>query len=158
MKASWAQLTRQALGGSLLTSTIQEIQVEITEANKALVRRYFDEVLNQRRVQVFDDLADPNFVSYLASGDRVGLSIYKQAIAGSLTAMPDLQVTIQDQIAEGDKVVTRWTAKGTPQIEFAGIKPAGQAVTVTAIHIHRVQGHKLVEHWEAINLHSIKQD
>ena len=146
------------VGRHSLTNLFREVQVEITELNKALVRRYFDEVLNQRRVQVFDDLADPNFVSYLASGDSISVPTYKQAIAGSLAAMPDLQVTIQDQIAEGDKVVTRWTAKGTPLIEFAGIKPAGKSVTVTAIHIHRVQGHKLVEHWEAINLHSVKQD
>jgi predicted ester cyclase len=129
----------------------------MSELNKALVRRYYDEVLNQRRLQVFDELAAPNFVSYLTSGDYINLQVYKQAIAGSLAAMPDLQVSIQDQIAEGDKVVTRWMAKGTPQVEFAEIKPMGKAVTITAIHIHRVQDAKLVEHWEAINLHSVKQ-
>ena len=129
----------------------------MSELNKALVRRYYDEVLNQRRLQVFDELASLNFVSYLTSGDYINLQVYKQAIAGSLAAMPDLQVSIQDQIAEGDKVVTRWMAKGTPQVEFAGIKPMGKAVTITAIHIHRVQDGKLVEHWEAINLHSVKQ-
>ncbi len=130
--------------------------MKTTELNKALVRRYFEEVLNQRRIQVFDDLADPHFVSYLASSDSISLQVYQQAIAGSLAALPDLHVTIQDQIAEGDKVVTRWVAKGTPQVEFAGIKPAGKAVTITAIHIHRMQDHKLVEHWEAINLHAVK--
>ena len=129
----------------------------MSELNKALVRRYYDEVLNQRRLQVFDELASPNFVSYLTSGDYINLQVYKQAIAGSLAAMPDLQVSIQDQIAEGEKVVTRWMVKGTPQVEFAGIKPTGKAVTITAIHIHRVQDGKLVEHWEAINLHSVKQ-
>ena len=129
----------------------------MSELNKALVRRYYDEVLNQRRLQVFDELASPNFVSYLTSGDYINLQVYKQAIAGSLAAMPDLQVSIQDQIAEGDKVVTRWMVKGTPQVEFAGIKPTGKALTITAIHIHRVQDGKLVEHWEAINLHSVKQ-
>ena len=131
--------------------------METTELNKVLVRRYYEEVLNQRRAQVFDDLASPNFVSYLTSGDSISLQVYKQAIAGSLAALPDLHVTIQDQIAEGDKVVTRWVATGTPQVEFAGIKPIGKPVTITAIHIHRVQDHKLVEHWEAINLHAIKQ-
>ena len=129
----------------------------MSELNKALVRRYYDEVLNQRRLQVFDELASSNFVSYLTSGDYINLQAYKQAIAGSLAAMPDLQVSIQDQIAEGEKVVTRWMVKGTPQVEFAGIKPTGKAVTITAIHIHRVQDGKLVEHWEAINLHSVKQ-
>jgi predicted ester cyclase len=132
--------------------------MEETESNKAVVRRYYDEVLNLRRVGVFDELADPAFVSYLASGDHIDLQIYKQAIYGSLSAMPDLHVTINDQIAEGDKVVTRWTAKGTPRVEFAGLQPNGESVKVTAIHIHRIRNHRLVEHWEAINLHAIKHE
>ena len=125
--------------------------------NKALVRRYYEEVLNQRQLHVFDELTDPDFVSYLVDGNSIGLSIYKQAISGTLAAIPDLQVMIEDQIAEGGKVVTRWRATGTPQVEFAGIKPNGKPVTITAIHIHRVRAGKLIEHWEAINLHAVKQ-
>lgn len=126
--------------------------------NKVLVRRYYEEVLNQRRLQVFDDLADPSFVSYLADGSSLSSDIYKQVVAGTLTVIPDLNVTIEDQIAEEDKVVTRWKGTGTPQAEFAGIKPTGKPITVTAIHIHRLQNGKLVELWEAINLHAVKQD
>ena len=126
--------------------------------NKALVRRYYEEVLNQRQLQVFDDLADSSFVSYLPDGKGIGSDIYKQTIAGTLTVIPDLKVTVEDQIAEDDKVVTRWKVTGTPQVEFAGIKPNGKPVTITAIHIHRVQNGKIVEHWEAINLHAVKQD
>jgi len=131
--------------------------METSASNKALVLRYYEEVLNQHQAQAFDNLADPDFVSYMANGSSINLQIYKQAIVGSLTAMPDLHVTIQDQVAEGDKVVTRWMGIGTPQIEFAGVKPSGKPITVTAIHIHRVRAGKLVEHWEAINLHAIKQ-
>jgi predicted ester cyclase len=126
--------------------------------NKALVRRYYEEVLNQRQLKVFDELADSSFVSYLPSGSSTGLDIYKQAVAGTLAAIADLNVTIEDQIAEDDKVVTRWKATGTLQVEFAGIKPNGKPITVTAIHIHRVQNGKLIEHWEAINLHAVKRD
>ena len=126
--------------------------------NKALVRRYYEEVLNQGQLQVFDDLADSSFVSYLPDGKGIGSDIYKQTIAGTLTVIPDLKVTVEDQIAEDDKVVTRWKGTGTPQVEFAGIKPNGKPITVTAIHIHRVQNGKLIEHWEAINLHAVKQD
>ena len=125
--------------------------------NKSIVRRYYEEVLNGRQLQVLDELADPNFVSYLADGRGIGLEIYKQAITGTLATMPDLRVTIEDQIAEDDKVVTRWKAEGTPQIEFAGIKPNGESITVTAIHVHRLQNRKLLEHWEAINLHAIQR-
>ncbi len=128
----------------------------MSEQNKRLVRRYYEEVLNQRQLDIFDELADPRFISHLGNGDIVDIGIYKQAIAASLAAMPDLHVTIEDQIAEGDQVVTRWSASGTSQVEFAGIKPQGQPLTVTAIHIHRIQAGKLIEHWEAINLHSVR--
>jgi len=111
--------------------------------NKALVRRYYEEV---------------NFVSYLSDGNSISSDIYKQAVAGTLAVIPDLNVTIEDQIAQDDKVVTRWKATGTPQVEFAGIRPNGRPITITAIYIHRLQNRKLVEHWEAINLHAVKQD
>ena len=126
------------------------------EDNKRLVRRYYQEVLNQHLLELFDDLADPQFISHLANGGTVDIGVYKQAIAGSLAAMPDLHVTIDDQLAEADRVATRWTATGTSQVEFAGIKPQGQPITVTAIHIHRIERGRLIEHWEAINLHSVK--
>jgi steroid delta-isomerase-like uncharacterized protein len=127
-------------------------------SNKSLVRRYYEEVLNRRQPQVLDELADAGFVSYLANGEGIGLESYKAVIIETLAAMPDLNVTIEEQIAEDDKVVTRWTATGTPQLEFAGIKPTGKPITVTAIHIHRIQNGKLLEHWEAINLHAVKRD
>lgn len=126
--------------------------------NKALVRRYYEEVLNQGKLQVFDDLADPDFVSYLPDGRAIHSDIYKQTITGTLAAIADLKVMIEDQIAENDKVVTRWKASGIPQVEFAGIQPTGKPITVTAIHIHRVQKGMLIEHWEAINLHAVKQE
>ena len=128
----------------------------MSEENKRLVRRYYEEVLNQHRLEAFDELADPRFISHLANGGIVNIGVYKQAIAGSLAAMPDLHVTVDDQIAEDDKVVTRWTATGTSLVEFAGIKPQGQPLTVTAIHIHRIQAGKFIEHWEAINLHAVR--
>lgn len=131
----------------------------MTESNnKSIVRRYYEEVLNQRHLEVFDDLADSRFVSYLPDGNSISLETYKQVIAGTFVAVPDLNVAIEDQIAEEDKVVTRWKVTGIPQVEFAGIKPSGKSITVTAIHIHRLQDGKLKEHWEAINLHAIKQD
>ena len=126
--------------------------------NKWIVRRYYEEVLNQHKLHVFDELADPSFVSYLADGNHIDLETYKQTIAGTLAAVADLHVTIEDQIAEEDKVVTRWKVTGIPQAEFAGIKPSGKSITVTAIHIHRLQDGKLIEHWEAINLHAVERD
>ena len=72
----------------------------MSEENKRLVRRYYEEVLNQRRPEVFDELAGRQFRSYLANGVSVDLDVYKQAIAASLAAMPDLHVTVDDQLAD----------------------------------------------------------
>ena len=63
------------------------------------------------------------------------------------SAFPDMQLTIEDQIAEGDKVVTRWTARGTHQGELMGIPPTGKQATVTGITVGRVANGKFVESW-----------
>jgi steroid delta-isomerase-like uncharacterized protein len=128
-----------------------------TIANKTLVRRYYDDVLTQRDTTLLDTLLAPSFVSYLPNGTPISRDQYVQAIAMSHNAFPDLQVTIHDQIAEGEKVVTRWSARGTHLGTFAGIPATGKPITVTAMHIHRVADGKLMEHWEEINLFSVMQ-
>lgn len=128
-----------------------------TQPNKAFVRRYYDEVLNQRNLAVLDDLLAPTFVSYLPHGVGIDRNQYMQAIRMSHAAFPDLHVTIEDQIAEDDKVVTRYRAQGTHAGGFAGIPATNKPVTVTAIHIHRLTNGKLVEHWEMIDLFGMLQ-
>ena len=105
----------------------------MTEANKKLVRRYYEEVLNQRNVDRLDELAAVNFTSHLANGSGIGLSIYRRAVIGSLAAMPDLHVVVDDQIAEGDKVVVRFHAPGTHTGVFAGIQPTGKVAYETEL-------------------------
>ena len=76
-----------------------------------------------------------------------------KTVAGMMhTAFPDVTVTIQDQIAEGDKVVTRWTAQATHQGEFMGIPPTGKQVTVKAIHIHQIVDGKISALWEEFDM------
>jgi steroid delta-isomerase-like uncharacterized protein len=128
-----------------------------TDTNKALVRRYYDEVLNQRNLAVLNDLLAPTFVSYLPNGVGIHRDQYEQAIRMSHAAFSDLHVTIQDQIAEDDKVATRYRAQGTHMGSFAGIPATNKPVTVTAIHVHRVTNGKLVEHWEVIDLFGMLQ-
>ena len=126
--------------------------------NKSLVRRYYEEVLNGRQIQVIDDLIAADFVNYLPDGNHIDLEVYRQALSQTLAVLPDLHVTIEDQIAEGDKVVTRFKGTATPQAAYAGIQPTGKPITVTAIHIHRVRDGRLCELWEAINLHAVQQN
>jgi steroid delta-isomerase-like uncharacterized protein len=117
-----------------------------TEANKAILRRYYEEVLNQGKLSVIDELFAPDLIEN-----------FKQAVAASRSAFPDLRVAVEDQIAEGDRVVTRLTAQGTHKGAFIGIPPTGKKVTLTAIHIHRVVGGKVVKLWEEINLLGLMQ-
>jgi steroid delta-isomerase-like uncharacterized protein len=123
-----------------------------TTANKALVTRYYDEVLNQRNLAALDDLLAPNFASWLPDGTRLGRAEYRNAVLASHQAFPDLVVEVLDQLAEGDKVATRWRASGTHRGPFAGISATGRPVTITAMHLHRVADAKLTEHWEEIDL------
>jgi steroid delta-isomerase-like uncharacterized protein len=125
--------------------------VELAE-NKALVRRYYDEVLTGRDLDLLAQLLDPSFVSHGSAGSRVGAGAYAAAVAATHAAFPDLAVTVHDQVAEDDKVVTRWSASGTHTGDFAGVPATGRPVTVTGIHIHRVQHGRLAEHWEELDL------
>ena len=123
-----------------------------TTANKALVTRYYDEVLNQRKLAALDDLLDPTFASWLPDGTRLGRDQYRDAVLASHQAFPDLVVEVLDQLAEDDKVATRWRASGTHRGPFAGIPATGRPVRITAMHLHRVVDGKLTEHWEEIDL------
>jgi predicted ester cyclase len=118
----------------------------MSEQNKAIVRRYFEEVWNQRNPDAIDEFWAADYVNHNAPpgmSDRRG---QKQLIAMSQAAFHG-QVTIEDQIAEGDRVVTRWSGQSTHRGEFMGIPPTGKTVTLTGISIDRVAGGQIVESW-----------
>jgi steroid delta-isomerase-like uncharacterized protein len=140
----------------ILTGTISLgigpiMPVNLTE-NKALVRRYYDEVLTARNRSVLGQLLDSSFVSHVYGGSDVGAEAYAAAVDATFAAFSDLAVTVHDQVAEEDKVVTRWSATGTHDGDFVGVPASGRLITVTGIHIHRVRHGRLVEHWEELNM------
>jgi len=119
-----------------------------TEENKAIVRRIFEEIWNQGNLDVVDEILEPNYVSQgLADGLPPGIEGFKQWFSILSSASPDIHFTIEDQIAEGDKVVTRYTIRGTHKGELMGIAATGKQVTVTAMNISRIVGGKIVESW-----------
>ena len=121
----------------------------MTEDNKALNRRFVEEVINQGNTDAIDELIDPGVVDHAAPpGFPTGREGAKQFAAMMRSAFPDLHLTIEDMIAEGDKVVMRSTWSGTHEGEFMGIPATGRRVTVSAIDISRVADGKMVEHWE----------
>ncbi len=121
----------------------------MTADNKALNRRFVEEVINQGNIEAIDELIDPGVVDHAAlPGFPTGREGAKQFFAMMRSAFPDLHLTIEDMIAEGDKVVMRSTWSGTHQGEFMGISATGRRVTVSAIDISRVADGRIVEHWE----------
>jgi steroid delta-isomerase-like uncharacterized protein len=120
--------------------------------NKALVRRYYDEVLTGSDRKLLARLLDPAFVSHVSGGSDAGAEAYAAAVAATHAAFPDLVVTVHDQVAEDDKVVTRWSATGTHTGNFAGVPATGRVITVSGIHVHRIRHGRLIEHWEELNL------
>jgi steroid delta-isomerase-like uncharacterized protein len=115
---------------------------------KAIARRYIEEVWNKGNLALIDELFAPDHINHSPNaGQMAGPEGLKQLIATFRKASPDLHFTIDDMLAEGDRVVTRWTARGTHQGELMGVPPTGKRITVTAIVIDRIVDGKFVEHW-----------
>ena len=122
-----------------------------TEDNKALVRRIFEEVWNQGKMALIAEFYSPASVEHTSSGPVHGQEGLKQYIMLYRTAFPDAHYTVEDQIAERDKVVTRWSGRGTHQGPLMGIPPTGKQGTVTGISIDRFEGGKIVETWTELD-------
>ena len=117
-----------------------------TEDNKTLVRRAFD-ALNQQNWAAFYELVAPDMVLHEVSTTMQGLEAYQQFLSMYYAAFPDLHFLVEDLIAEGDRVVARYTGRGTHQGELMGIPPTGKPVSVTNILITRIANEKAVEQW-----------
>ncbi len=115
------------------------------EQNKTLFKMYVDEVFNKKNVAVIDELMDPNMVEQ------------RELITAFLGAFPDLHVTVEDLIAEGDKIVGRVTLTGTHQGELMGIPATGKKVSYSEILIVRISNGKAVEEWEVSDTMSMMQ-
>ena len=119
-----------------------------TEENKALIHRFYEEVFNKRNLTALADFYAPDHVDHtLPPGLPTGPEGTRQAIATMLEGFPDLRVTIEDMVAEGDKVVTWFTTHGTQQKALGSIPPTGKQVAVSTIEITRVADGKIAEDW-----------
>ena len=131
----------------------------MSEANKAVIMRIFEEALNQGDLDVIDELISPDLVNDSASipGDA-GLEAAKQEVIALRAAFPDLRYHVHDQIAEGDKVVNRFTITGTHTgAEFMGIPPSGKRIEVKGLGIDRLANGIVVEAWDVEDTHALLQ-
>lgn len=121
----------------------------MSDANKNVIRRVFEEVWNKGNVAVADELFTPNYAHHDPStadqghgpeGEKKRANLYR-------SAFPDLHFTIEEVIADGDKVVARYSARGTHKGELNGIAPTGKSTNVSGVTIVRIANGKIAESW-----------
>jgi steroid delta-isomerase-like uncharacterized protein len=119
------------------------------EQHKEISRRLVEEVFNGGRLELVDKLVASGFVGHDPSSPEptAGPAGLRERVAGYRSAFPDLTITIEEQIIEGDRVVTRWTGRGTHEGELFGIAATGKQATVSGITIDRIAGGRIVESW-----------
>ncbi len=119
----------------------------MSEENKAIVRRFFEEVWNGN-LAVADEIFSTDFVFHSAiTEDDLSPESIKRRVTRYRTAFPNVKATVEDQLAEGDKVASRVSWRGTHQGEYLGIAPTGKQVEWTGTLICRISGGKIVERW-----------
>ena len=116
---------------------------------KAIARRFLEEAFNGGKLDVVDELVAPEFVNHDAAlpEPTIGIEATKASITGYRDAFPDLRLTIEQQVAEGEFVTTRWSARGTHQGDLMGMAATGKQATVTGITLDRIVDGRFVESW-----------
>ena len=122
----------------------------MSEENKAVVRRAFEEVANGGDMTTVDEIIAPEYLRHdLAGGpDAAGPEGVKRLIAGLRAAFPDIKTTIEDIFSDGEKVVVRFTVRGTHSGPFQGMAPTGREATWRGVNIYRVSGGRIRETWQ----------
>jgi steroid delta-isomerase-like uncharacterized protein len=120
----------------------------LIEQNKSLYGRFLQTIFNEGRIDEIDDFLAPSYVFHDAPpGAPSGKESVKQVVAMFRNAFPDLKITLDELVAEGDKVCARATTKGTHQGTFMGIAPTGKAVTITGLTMVRIADGRIHESW-----------
>jgi steroid delta-isomerase-like uncharacterized protein len=129
----------------------------MSAANKAIVQRLYEEVWNKRKLEVIKEIISPSHALQAPTilGSSIGPEAYKRNVLFFLAGYPDLHWTIEDLIAEKDKVVASWTFCGTHKGEYMGIPATNKKVSVEGITIHNVAGGKIMDsysNWDVLGM------
>src|SRR5215213_4294009 len=128
------------------------------EANKDVVRAYVETIFNQQQLERAHECVAVDYLDHAAlPGQAPGLAGAKQKWAMFLAGLPDLRVTIEELVAEGDKVAVRRSYAGTHRGELLGIPPTGNQVRIGGISIFRLAEGKIAEHWEQLDRLALMQ-
>ena len=120
-----------------------------TQENKAIVRRLLEDIWSNGNLNVVDEIFTTNFVRHgpALEGEVSGREAVKKLVTMFRNGFPDLRTSTADQVAEGNLVVTRWTARGTHRGELMGIAPSGKQITIAGALINRLAGGKIEAEW-----------
>jgi predicted ester cyclase len=117
----------------------------MSEENKAVVRRYFEEIWSKGNFSVADEIVGAPGVTGPADPPKMSAERIKQVVGGMRQSFPDIKYTVQEIVAEGDKVMVFWTAQGTHKGEFRGIAPTGTQINHRGFDMYRIEGGRIVE-------------
>jgi steroid delta-isomerase-like uncharacterized protein len=122
-------------------------------ANKAIVSRIWEEIWNRGALDVVDAVIAPDYVGHIPAmpGPVLGAAAFKQMIVAYRTAYPDVHLTVDDLLADGDKVVARWTTRGTNTGSLMGMPATGRHIELPGISIFRIVNGQVVEEWEGFD-------
>jgi len=124
----------------------------MSEQNKAMARRFYEEVINRKKLDTMDELCDPEIVDHNAlPGQRPGREGLKDSFGQFLSGFPDLRATVHELIAEGDFIVARFTLEGTHTAQLMGAAPTGRKVAFRGIDMVRIRNGRAVEVWHEGN-------
>jgi predicted ester cyclase len=129
------------------------------EQLKAIVKRNNDEFWNQADMSVADEVFSLDYVRHMPNGrDIRGREAIKQEVAVLRRGFPDLQFTVEDLVAEGDRVAARCTGQGTHRGEYLGIAPTGKRVPFNCIVVFRIAEGRIVEDWVEADVGTMMQE
>jgi steroid delta-isomerase-like uncharacterized protein len=135
----------------------RETEEEMSEQNKTLARRWFEDLFSRGNLDAANEILSAEFVDHLTHEDERGLEELKHYVSIYRSAFPDIQDSVEDIVAEGDKVVVRWTSSGIHQGEFMGVAPTGRHVTFTGMRLFRIADNKIVESWVNIDERGLQE-
>ena len=129
----------------------------MSEQNKTLARRWFEELFSRGDVDTANEILSAEFVDHLPREEERGIEELKHYVSIYRTAFPDIEDTVEDIVAEGDKVVVRWRSRGTHQGEFMGVAPTGRHVAFTGMRLFRIAGVVMAESWVNIDERGLQE-
>jgi len=123
----------------------------MSEQNKTLARRWFEDLFNRGDLDAAEEILSAEFVDHLPREEERGLEELKQYVMMCRAAFADIRDTIDELVAEGEKVVVRWTSRGSHQAEFMGVAPTGRHVRFSGMRLFRMAENKIAESWVNID-------